>query len=66
MAHSQLLCDVLPKVLILKVTNTTFPTWKNRMQKTIRKINLRNDIYELILFIKINNSFSEVKNIFKK
>ena len=58
MAHSQLLCDVLPKVLILKVTNTTFPTWKNRMQKTIRKINLRNDIYELILFFTSENELT--------
>ena len=49
MAHSQLLRDVLPQVLILRATNTTFPTWENRVHKTRRKINLRNEIYELVL-----------------
>ena len=38
MARSQLLRDVVPRGLILRVTNMTVPTWKNPVHKTIRAI----------------------------
>ena len=41
MAHSQLLRDVVPRGLILRVTNTTVPTWKNPVQNNKGNLYLR-------------------------